>query len=95
MTPLTLIGQIDLIKREHQLEKALAVEFILTNKDENQRDQFFFLKAYSPGNYDRFGISNLIGREVSIECTVTGRKSEGAKGTFYTNELRVKTIRTV
>lgn len=92
MTAITLTGQVSLIKTERMLDKSLVVDFILEHIDETNRTHHFFLRAFTTGTKDRFGISELIGHDVTAECYLNGRKGEGTKGTFYSNELRVKTI---
>ncbi|MFZ2905301.1 MAG: hypothetical protein WAZ98_03760 [Cyclobacteriaceae bacterium] len=92
--PLKISGQIELIKDERQLQNSFVVDFILSSK-EHERTHHYFMRAYSAGESDRFKLSELLGKEVTINCYLNGKKAEGKRGTFYTNELRVKTIQVI
>lgn len=90
-TPLELTGTVELIKDERQLEKSYVVDFILVAQ-EHDRTHHYFMRAFSAGDFDRFRLTERIGSKITVQCYLNGKKAEGKRGTFYTNELRVRSI---
>lgn len=88
----TIKGTIELIKNERQFKDTFMTQFIVSNSSE-KHTQHYFISSFSPGTHDHLGLYTLIGKEVELNCYLNGRKGEGDKGTFYTNELRVKELR--
>lgn len=91
---ITITGTLTLIKNEKQLDKSFMTEFIVATKS-GERTHHYILRSFSPGEFDKYGLHTAIGRDVSVECYLNGRKSESQKGTFYSNELHVKELRLV
>lgn len=87
-----ITGQVESIKGEKKFNNTYLTEFIVSSKN-GERTHLFIVKSFSPGEFDKYAIINLIGREVELQCYLNGRKTEGAKGAFYNNELHVKELR--
>jgi hypothetical protein len=91
---LTIVGQVELIKSEKEFQKTFLTEFIVSVKN-GERSHLYIIKSFSPGAFDKYSIHTLIGKDVSIDCYLNGRKSIGKSGDYYNNELHVKEMRLV
>ena len=89
-----LTGTVELIKNEKKFANTFLTEFIISAKVKD-KVQHYIIKSFSPGEFDRYAIHTLIGHDVTLDCYLNGRKSEGDKGPYFNNELHVKELRIV
>jgi hypothetical protein len=87
-------GTVTHIKNERQTTAGYNVEFVLRTTED--RPQYFLLKAFSKAKVnDQFGIENFVGDFVEAEVWLNGREVRGDKGTWYSNELNLKSIKRI
>lgn len=89
-----LTGTVTHIKNERQTTAGYNVEFVLRTKED--RPQHFLLKAFSKAKVnDQFDILSFVGDTIEAEVWLNGREVRGDKGTWYNNELNLKTLRRI
>lgn len=89
----TISGYVESIKNVRQFKNTHLVEFIVRQEGTN-RQHYYILRAVSTGESDAFKIESIIGYPITAECYLNGRKSDGDKGPYYSNDLQIKTLRT-
>lgn len=87
-------GTVALIRKATTITTGFLVEFIIVQKNENYQNHFLVWAVSRDEQVDKYRIESLLDQQVAAECYLNGRKSEGQKGTYYANNLVVKTIQT-